>query len=150
MDRAAASALVHGLVAIPSLSRHEGPAVAWLVTEMRTQGFDRAFVDAAGNAVGELGKAPAARTVVLLDQLQTVAGKSPVHIDEERPYARGSVDAKNPLATFVAAAARLGTAAANAASIRIVVVGAVEEEAATSKGARFIAARFNGGTDPIP
>jgi len=150
MDRAAASALVHGLVAIPSLSRHEGPAVAWLVTEMRTQGFDRAFVDAAGNAVGELGKAPAARTIVLLGHIDTVPGNIPVRIDGDRLYGRGSVDAKGPLATFVAAAARFGSAAANAASLRIVVVGAVEEEAATSKGARFIAARFNGGTDPIP
>jgi LysW-gamma-L-lysine carboxypeptidase len=30
------------------------------------------------------------------------------------------------------------------------VVGAVEEEAATSKGARFIGARFDGNTEPIP
>jgi LysW-gamma-L-lysine carboxypeptidase len=32
----------------------------------------------------------------------------------------------------------------------VVVVGAVEEEAATSKGARFIASRFNGAVDRIP
>jgi [amino group carrier protein]-lysine/ornithine hydrolase len=32
----------------------------------------------------------------------------------------------------------------------VVVVGAVEEEAATSKGARFIATRFNGGGDAVP
>ena len=30
------------------------------------------------------------------------------------------------------------------------MVGAVEEEAATSKGARFIAARFDGTREPIP
>jgi LysW-gamma-L-lysine carboxypeptidase len=34
--------------------------------------------------------------------------------------------------------------------MRVVVVGAVEEEAATSKGARFIAGRFNGVHEPIP
>ena len=39
---------------------------------------------------------------------------------------------------------------ARAADLRIVVVGAVEEEAATSKGARFIAARFDGAREPIP
>ena len=33
---------------------------------------------------------------------------------------------------------------ARAAGVRVVVVGAVEEEAATSKGARFIASRFDG------
>ena len=55
MDRAAAVELVRGLVAIPSLSRHEAPAAAWLVEQMRAAGYDRAFVDEAGNAVGELG-----------------------------------------------------------------------------------------------
>ena len=65
-------------------------------------------------------------------------------------YGRGSVDAKGPLATFVAGAARFGSAAAKAADLRVVVVGAVEEEAATSKGARFIAARFDGAREPIP
>ena len=34
--------------------------------------------------------------------------------------------------------------------MRLVVVGAVEEEAATSKGARFIASRFNGVDEPTP
>ena len=150
MDRAAAIALVQGLVAIPSLSRHEGPAAVWLVTEMRTHGFDRAFVDAAGNAVGELGESSAARTIVLLGHIDTVPGNIPVRIDGDRLFGRGSVDAKGPLATFVAAAARFGSEQAKSARIRIVVVGAVEEEAATSKGARAIAARFNGDTDRVP
>lgn len=150
MDRAAAVDLVRGLVAIPSLSTHEAPAAAWLANQMRAHGFDRAFVDAAGNAVGELGDSSAARTIVLLGHIDTVPGNIAVRIDGDRLYGRGSVDAKGPLATFVAAAARFGSAAARAASLRIVVVGAVEEEAATSKGARFIASRFNGDTDRLP
>ena len=150
MDRAAAVNLVRGLVAIPSLSTHEAPAAAWLVTHMRAHGFDRAFVDAAGNAVGELGESAAARTIVLLGHIDTVPGNIPVRIDGDRLYGRGSVDAKGPLATFVAAAARFGSAAANAARLRLIVVGAVEEEAATSKGARAIASRFNGDTDRVP
>ena len=150
MDRAAAVDLVRGLVAIPSLSTHEAPAAAWLASQMRAHGFDRAFVDAAGNAVGELGDSAAARTLVLLGHIDTVPGNIAVRIDGDRLYGRGSVDAKGPLATFVAAAARFGSAAARAADLRIVVVGAVEEEAATSKGARFIAARFNGDIDRVP
>jgi LysW-gamma-L-lysine carboxypeptidase len=150
MERAAAIELVRGLVAVPSLSRQEAAAAAWLVDEMRAAGYDRAFVDEAGNAVGELGDGDAARTIVLLGHIDTVPGNIPVRIDGELLYGRGSVDAKGPLATFVAAAARLGSAAARAAHLRIVVVGAVEEEAATSKGARFIASRFNGTTDRIP
>lgn len=150
MDRARAVDLVRGLVAIPSLSRHEAPAAAWLANQMRELGFDRAFVDEAGNAVGELGEPSAARTIVLLGHIDTVAGNIPVRIEGNLLYGRGSVDAKGPLATFAAAAARLGSAAAAAANLRIVVVGAVEEEAATSKGARFIASRFDGRTDRIP
>jgi LysW-gamma-L-lysine carboxypeptidase len=70
--------------------------------------------------------------------------------DGEVLYGRGSVDAKGPLATFVAAGGRLSAAWARDAGLRLVVVGAVEEEAATSKGARYIAARFDGSREPIP
>ncbi len=154
MDRATAVELVRGLVAIPSTSRHEAPATAWLVEQMRAAGYDRAFVDEAGNAVGELGDPSAARTIVLLGHIDTVPGNIPVRIepsgDGEVLFGRGSVDAKGPLATFVAGAARFGATRARESGLRVIVVGAVEEEAATSKGARFIAARFNGTTDPVP
>ena len=150
MNRDAAIDLVRGLVAIPSLSRQEAAASSWLAGEMRAAGFDRAFVDEAGNAVGELGDPSASRTMVLLGHIDTVPGNIPVRIENDLLYGRGSVDAKGPLATFVAGAARFGSAAAKAAKIRVIVVGAVEEEAATSKGARFIASRFSGASDPIP
>jgi LysW-gamma-L-lysine carboxypeptidase len=60
------------------------------------------------------------------------------------------VDAKGPLAAFVAAGARLGDAWARRHDLRVVVVGAVEEEYATSKGARTIAAAFDGVHDRVP
>ena len=150
MDRASAIELVRGLVAIPSTSRNEQAASAWLADHMRAAGYDRAFVDAAGNAVGELGDPNAGRTIVLLGHIDTVPGNIPVRIENDLLFGRGSVDAKGPLATFAAGAARFGSKAAKDANIRVVVVGAVEEEAATSKGARFIAARFDGKTDVIP
>jgi [amino group carrier protein]-lysine/ornithine hydrolase len=150
MDRAAAVDLVHGLVAIPSLSRQEVVASTWLVSQMRGAEFDRAFIDDAGNAVGELGGPQAARTIVLLGHIDTVPGNIPVRIEDDFLHGRGSVDAKGPLATFVAGAARFGSAAAKAANLRVVVVGAVEEEAATSKGARFIASRFDGRGERVP
>lgn len=150
MEREAATDLVRGLVEIPSLSRQESVATTWLAAQMRGSGFDRAFVDDAGNAVGELGDPKAARTIVLLGHIDTVPGNIPVRVEDDVLYGRGSVDAKGPLATFVAGAARFGSAAAKAAGLHVVVVGAVEEEAATSKGARFIASRFNGRNEPIP
>jgi len=154
MNRTAAVELIRGLVAVPSLSRHEAQAAAWLVAQMRANGYERAFVDEAGNAVGELGDPSAPRIIVLLGHIDTVPGNIPVRIEPSPEgdllFGRGSVDAKGPLASFVCGAAGFGAANARAANLRVVVVGAVEEEAATSKGARFIAARFNGTTEPIP
>jgi LysW-gamma-L-lysine carboxypeptidase len=154
IQRAEAIALLEGLVAIPSLSRHEADAARWLAAQMLSLGFDRAGVDQAGNAVGEIGPGDAARTLVLLGHIDTVPGNIPVRIEPTLQgdvlYGRGSVDAKGPLATFVAATASAGPAWAHEANLRVVVVGAVEEEAATSKGARFIASRFDGVREPMP
>ena len=154
MERQRAVDLIHGLVAIQSLSHREAAASAWLVGAMQSAGYERAFVDAAGNAVGEIGAEDAPRTLVLLGHIDTVPGNIPVRIEASAEgdvlYGRGSVDAKGPLATFVAAAAGLTSAWARERGIRIVVVGAVEEEAATSKGARFVAARFDGTRERVP
>jgi LysW-gamma-L-lysine carboxypeptidase len=154
MEREQAVALLQGLVAIPSVSMQEAQAARWLVAQMAASGYDLAYVDAAGNAVGEMGPPSAAQTVVLLGHIDTVPGDIPVRIEagEHGPllYGRGSVDAKGPLATATAAVARLGSQWAHAQNLRLVVVGAVEEEAASSKGARFIRDRFDGGHEPIP
>ncbi len=154
MSRAQAVDLLQGLVAIPSLSRNERDASEWLVAQMRALGYSRAYVDEAGNAVGELGAVDAKQTLLLLGHIDTVPGDIPVRIEENGAggvlHGRGTVDAKGPLATFVAAGATVGADWAENHDIRIVVVGAVEEEAATSKGARHIRDRFNGAVEPIP
>ena len=121
-------ALVGGLVAIPSVSRNERDAVDWLVARMSERGF-RASVDAAGNAVGEIGDGPI--HVMLLGHIDTVPGDIPVQIEAGELVGRGAVDAKGPLAAFVAAASE------PPAGVRVTVVGAVEEESPTSKGARY-------------
>jgi len=121
-------ALVRGLVEIPSVSRHEGEAVEWLVARMADRGF-RATVDDAGNAVGEIGNGPV--HVVLLGHIDTVPGEIAVRIEGDELVGRGAVDAKGPLAAFVAAATE------PVAGVRVTIVGAVEEESPTSKGARY-------------
>ena len=121
-------ALVRGLVEIPSVSRREGEAVEWLVARMAERGF-RASVDDAGNAVGEIGDGPL--HVVLLGHIDTVPGEIAVRIEEDELVGRGAVDAKGPLAAFVAAATQ------PVVGVRVTVVGAVEEESPTSKGARY-------------
>jgi [amino group carrier protein]-lysine/ornithine hydrolase len=119
--------LVRGLVEIPSVSRREGDAVEWLVARMGERGF-RASVDDAGNAVGEIGDGPV--HVVLLGHIDTVPGEIPVRVDGDELVGRGAVDAKGALAAFVAAAT------GPVPGVRVTVVGAVEEESPTSKGAR--------------
>jgi len=154
LSDAAAIELLRGLVAAPSISHEEAAASAWLVEQMTALGYDRTYVDAAGNAVGELGAEDAGRVIVLLGHIDTVPGDIPVRILDEGDgpvlYGRGSVDAKGPLAAFTSAVARLDGDWARRNDVRFVVVGAVEEEAATSKGARFIGARFDGVGEPIP
>ncbi len=154
VSREDAEELLTQLVAIPSFSRAEAAASRFLVKAMRSCGYERSEVDAAGNAVGEMGAANASRSIVLLGHIDTVHGDIPVRVEEATDgpvlYGRGSVDAKGSLATFTAAVARLGRDWAHRNDIRLVVVGAVEEEAATSKGARFIRDRFDGRKEPAP
>lgn len=132
----AAEQLIHDLVAIPSPSREEANASRFLVEWMRQQGYDEAFVDDAGNAVGIIGSGD--REIVLLGHIDTFPGFPDVCIEGRELYGRGSVDAKGPLCTF-ATAARQAQLSDN---LRVVVIGATEEEAATSKGARFAATQY--------
>src|SRR5688572_15815382 len=117
-----AERLIHDLVAIPSLSQEEAQATAFLVNWMQSNGYDNAFVDEAGNAVGIIGQG--SRQIVLLGHIDTFRGNPPVKIEGRKLYGRGSVDAKAPLASFAVAARR----AQIPADVQLIVIGAVEEE----------------------
>ena len=132
--------LITEMVAIESLSGEESGVAEYLVQRMSELGMD-AHVDGAGNAVG-VRKGPelageVGREIVLLGHMDTVPGRVPQRIEDGKLYGRGAVDAKGPLATFVLAAAGVDPAP----GCTISVVGAVEEECATSKGARYRADR---------
>jgi LysW-gamma-L-lysine carboxypeptidase len=129
-------AFLEQMLRIPSLSGQEGDVARFLVEQMSALGF-HSYIDGAGNAVGEVGEGP---QIVLLGHIDTVLGVVPVRIEDGKLYGRGSVDAKGPFATFVAAAARL--VARGELRARLVLVGAVEEEAASSKGAHYVIDRY--------
>jgi [amino group carrier protein]-lysine/ornithine hydrolase len=137
LDRAGAEALLEDMVKTPSLSGEEQAVAELIVSRMLELGYDSAEVDGAGNAVGHLGSGP--RRLVLLGHMDTVPGVVPIRREGDLLYGRGTVDAKGPLATFVAATALAGAAP----DWTITVVGAVEEEAPTSKGARFVAPLYS-------
>jgi LysW-gamma-L-lysine carboxypeptidase len=125
------------MLRIPSVSTREAELAQFLASELASLGFE-SQVDAAGNAVGAAGSGP---EIVLLGHIDTVPGEVPVRIEDGRLYGRGAVDAKGPFATFICAAARL-VASGEPLPFRLVLVGAVEEEAATSKGAHYAAGRY--------
>lgn len=125
------------LLRIPSLSGHEGPAAEFLVAQMRGFGWE-AFVDESGSAVGHLGDG--GPLVVLLGHIDTVPGEVPVRIEGDRLYGRGAVDAKGPFATFVQAARRAQVE--GRLRCRLALVGATEEEAASSRGAHHARAQY--------
>jgi LysW-gamma-L-lysine carboxypeptidase len=130
----------------PSFAERE--VAQFLTGKMLEFGFRTAYVDEAGNAVGEIGATAetATITIVFLGHIDTVPGYIPVEImpDGDTIYGRGSVDAKGPFASFVLGAAKLVNYQEQwaAQGKRLVLVGAVEEEAASSKGARFVANRY--------
>jgi len=131
-DDAAAIALLEELVRIPSISGAERAAVHYLVEQMTALGF-AAHIDGAGNAVGSVGDGRS--EIVLLGHIDTVPGGVPVRVVDGRLYGRGAVDAKGPLAAFVSAVARLN--ATGRVRGRLVVIGCVEEEAPSSRGAHY-------------
>lgn len=124
-----------GLVSHYSPSGEEHGAVEWLISRMQPLGYDDAFIDEVGNAVGVMGKGP--KQVVLLGHIDTVPGDIPVRKADGVLYGRGAVDAKGPLACFVDAVAKVGIKD----DWQFVVIGAVEEER-DSEGARFAANQY--------
>jgi len=130
--------LLERCVRIPSLSGQERAVAEFLCAEMGRRRFQRAFIDEVGNAVGILGSGP--RQIVLLGHMDTVGGHVPVRYEDGKLYGRGSVDAKGPLCAFILAAEAI--APQLPPDWQIIVVGAVEEEAATSRGARFVATQY--------
>jgi LysW-gamma-L-lysine carboxypeptidase len=127
-------AFLEALLSISSPSGEEDAVAAYLLRKMTTFGF-QAHRDEVGNVVGMIGDPEAEREIVLLGHMDTVPGLIPLREEDGRLYGRGAVDAKGPLAAFVLAAARI---APQLRETRLVVIGAVEEEA-HGRGARHLA-----------
>ncbi len=123
-------ALLPGLLAYYSPTGKEEQAVGFLAESMRAMGFE-VRCDEVGNVMGSRGNGN--REILLLGHIDTVPGVIPVRWEGDVLYGRGAVDAKGPLACFVAA----GAAARLAQDWRITVIGAVGEEG-DSRGAKHI------------
>lgn len=138
LSDADAETLLHELVGIASPSRQERAAVQHLVAWMQAHDYDESFIDEAGNAVGMIGQGT--RQIVLLGHIDTFGGSLPVRVEGRTLYGRGAVDAKGALCTFAVAAAYARSQLPP--DIRLIVIGAVEEEAPTSAGARYALTQY--------
>ena len=138
--------LLYSMLTIPSLSREESTLAHFLAEQARLMGL-YAQVDEVGNFIActhplneQLQPQSDLQPLILLGHMDTVPGNIPVRIEDGILHGRGSVDAKGPLASFICATAQL--ARSGAAERPVMVIGAVEEEAATSRGAHGVVNRY--------
>ena len=129
--------LLVDLVSVESPSMQEQPASRFLADWMGAHGYDESFVDESDSAVGIIGQG--SRDIVLLGHIDTFGSNFPVRREGRLLYGRGSVDAKGPLATFAAAA----TQANLPPDVRLIVIGATEEESPASRGAHHAMTQYH-------
>ncbi|MEU8197117.1 [LysW]-lysine hydrolase [Microbispora amethystogenes] len=129
-----AESLLRRMVEVPSTTGEEAELASLLARELPEWGF-RSHIDEVGNVIGRRGD-PDAPMIMLMGHMDTVPGDIPVRQEGSLLYGRGTVDAKGPLATMIAAAA-----AADLRGMQVVVAGVVEEET-FGKGAQHLAETF--------
>ncbi|MFH1848979.1 MAG: [LysW]-lysine hydrolase [archaeon] len=128
--------LLKEIVGIPSPSGKEESLSGYLIEQMNALGI-KAYPDEAGNAVGVIGSG--SRKILLVGHMDTVPGNIPVKVRGDLLFGRGAVDAKGPLAAFISAAASIKDKI-ESSEWSVVIIGAVEEECPTSRGARHLLA----------
>lgn len=131
LDEEAAAGLLRQIVAIPSPSGEERAVGEALVAAASSHARE-AYLDAAGNFVARFGRGEL--KVLLLGHMDTAPGHVELRESGGRLYGRGAVDAKGPLCAALSAITRAPKAVL--ANLAITLVGAVEEEVASSRGAR--------------
>ena len=134
--------LLQSMLTIPSYSRQEQHFARYLVEQAQQMGL-HAHLDEVGNVIASTHNSTNyedQQPIILLGHMDTVPGNIPVRIENGVLYGRGAVDAKGPLAAFLAATARF----AQTGNVQrpIIVIGVVEEEAATSRGAHAVVHRY--------
>ncbi|GGT28838.1 bifunctional protein: acetyl-glutamate kinase; acetyl-ornithine deacetylase [Streptomyces kurssanovii] len=127
-EPAADLSLLTRLVSVPSVSGDEAELASFLAEWCQERGM-RARVDEAGNLVATRGDGP--RRLLLLGHLDTVPHHWPAEWREDELWARGSVDAKGSLASFLEVLAHADIPEDG----QLCAIGAVEEEISSSKGA---------------
>lgn len=138
--------IAQALVRAKSPSGSESPAAAVLLNAFERLGFDEAYNDEAGNAIGIIRR-DEGPTVMFNGHVDTVPAGDPKEwphppysgeIVDGMLWGRGSCDMKGPLASMTAAAA---DAARSGFAGTIIVSGVVQEEVG-GLGARYLSRRM--------
>ncbi len=127
--------LLQKIVEIESFSGQEAQLAQFLHAELSQEqwGF-KTEIDAVGNLIARIGHGP--KHIFLVGHMDTVPGRIPVRVENEKLYGRGSVDAKGCLANFIECAKYFKAST----KLTLTVIGCVCEES-DSRGARFLLAQ---------
>jgi len=133
MDKNALVKFTRDIIRISSLSGEEGPVVERIVLEMHNLGYDDAWVDQAGNALGLIQGHKPGKCILLDAHVDTVTANPEdwysdpwaADIREGHIYGRGSADTKGNLAAMVYGASQVNREQLIGS---IIVCGSVHEE----------------------
>ena len=128
-------ALIQRLIQIKSYSGEEKEIVEFIVSKMKEYGFDEAYHDGFGNAVGRVGSGPLKILFdAHIDTVKVTETENWVHspfagdIVDGKLYGRGAVDEKPAMAGFMIAGKVLKQIYGNDMPFTLYVVGSVLEE----------------------
>ncbi|MEW6196357.1 MAG: YgeY family selenium metabolism-linked hydrolase [Bacteroidota bacterium] len=128
-------ALIQRLVQIKSYSGEEKEIVEFIIGKMNEYGFDEAYHDSLGNAIGRVGNGPIKIMYdAHIDTVKVTETENWAHppfsgvIQDGRIYGRGAVDEKPAMAGFMIAGKILKDLYGNDFPFTLYVVGSVLEE----------------------
>jgi putative selenium metabolism hydrolase len=127
--------LIQKLVQIKSYSGDEKEIVEFIVSKMKEYGFDEAYHDSFGNAIGRIGNGPIKIMYdAHIDTVKVTETESWAHppfagvIENGKIYGRGAVDEKPAMAGFLIAGKVLKQLYGNDFPFTLYVVGSTLEE----------------------
>lgn len=127
--------LLSNIISIPSVSGDE-KALSNYLSNVTLSGCN-SFIDDVGNIIFSKGEGD--NVIFMLGHIDTVKNHWPVTVDNKSISGRGAVDAKAPFAAFLSVLSLIEVPK----DYKVIVIGAVEEEISSSKGAFFVRNNYN-------
>jgi putative selenium metabolism hydrolase len=155
-SRDAVTSFLRDIVAIPSPSCGEEAVARRVVEEMEALGYDEAWIDPMGNAIGRVGDG--ATKIVLDAHMDTVGVGDPGAWDHDPfegkveggvVFGRGASDNKGAVAAEVHAGALMAERGLDGADATVYVIGTVMEEDCDGLALGYAISETLGGVDAV-